>query len=977
MSKFKKVLFLLIAVIMVLSTFAACGDDKGDESSAPAADVSGEKTSEEVSDAKESTEDSSDTDNTSAPAGEEGNYTISLKSAGGLALSGIDVLVYEDDSLTDLVQFGQTNDEGVVSLKIAKDTSKMAISLTGLPEGYIVEESYGFKGASTEIVVSSAPVSGKSLSDTVMELGDVIYDFSVTDCNGETITLSEVLKEKELVVLNFWYTTCSWCLEEFPVMNDVYSQYSENVEILAINPLDGANAVKAFAQQYGYGFKMADCPAAWSNTFSVTGYPTSVFIDRYGVVCLIEAGAITTNRPFVAAFEHFTAEEYEQKLCTSIGDLVIEVKPTVEFEGSEAVAGAINDGDIEVTYRPETEGDSAEYSWPFVTAEKNGEACVYATNKGFEDSFSILYADITLKAGQAIGFDYIASSEKYSDILYVIVNDNDIYQISGNEDTEEWKSCYPWVAEEDGVYELALCYLKDSDTNEGDDTVYIKDMRVVDAADIDVLTYIPRNAATLSEDGLNFEYVEIFLNETDNYYHVGSVDGPLLLANLMGENQLNEEKAIWDILYDGDVMVDGKSYYDSMVDYFSYASNSALQGVCTVNEALAEHLKVVADAVGFEGNDKEWLKACTYYQVYGGDNAQLTDPIQGIAKFAAPEAVLGKDKAENVFYYDRAIMPRGMFKKFVPATSGVYRITSHNESMEGVDGWIFNAESKDPIYTYEGGERTFVEDGEVSMVVYMEAGKEYFINIAFWDIYEVGYIYFDVEYLGASYNLFEAASPGFFTYDTDAAGNEMYYTISGGITPILKDDGYYYHDLGTDENGNQLYGSKLYADFTGVTAIFDKPISNGYAYDKNGNIIKDEDGNPVEVEGMISLGGFDFSKTEDDLYVLGYYKLNDNDVDKTKEYLKKMWGESYDDYAESYKVDDVLAGIFHGEGEDLSETIKAYEDKIIKDGSVMDGCIPVDEELAKLLQLLMDKYTFEGVENSWLKVCYYYNYLGA
>jgi hypothetical protein len=31
---------------------------------------------------------------------------------------------------------------------------------------------------------------------------------------------------------------------------------------------------------------------------------------------------------------------------------------------------------------------------------------------------------------------------------------------------------------------------------------------------------------------------------------------------------------------------------------------------------------------------------------------------------------------------------------------------------------------------------------------------------------------------------------------------------------------------------------------------------------------------------------------------------------------------------------------------------------------------------AELLQKLMDKYTFKGVEHSWTKVCYYYDYMG-
>ena len=34
------------------------------------------------------------------------------------------------------------------------------------------------------------------------------------------------------------------------------------------------------------------------------------------------------------------------------------------------------------------------------------------------------------------------------------------------------------------------------------------------------------------------------------------------------------------------------------------------------------------------------------------------------------------------------------------------------------------------------------------------------------------------------------------------------------------------------------------------------------------------------------------------------------------------------------------------------------------------------KELAEILQKLMDKYTFEDVDNSWLKICYYYDHLG-
>jgi hypothetical protein len=54
----------------------------------------------------------------------------------------------------------------------------------------------------------------------------------------------------------------------------------------------------------------------------VTGYPTSVFIDRDGVVCLIHAGAITNSDDFYKIFETFTADDYQRKIYRSIDELV-------------------------------------------------------------------------------------------------------------------------------------------------------------------------------------------------------------------------------------------------------------------------------------------------------------------------------------------------------------------------------------------------------------------------------------------------------------------------------------------------------------------------------------------------------------------------------------------------------------------------------------------------------------------------------
>jgi len=226
----------------------------------------------------------------------------------------------------------------------------------------------------------------------------------------------------------------------------------------------------------------------------------------------------------------------------------------------------------------------------------------------------------------------------------------------------------------------------------------------------------------------------------------------------------------------------------------------------------------------------------------------------------------------------------------------------------------------------------------------MEAGTPYYINMAYWDVYQTGTIYYDVEYLGESIDLFRAAAPGYFTYDTNATGDAMYDIITGGITPVLGADGYY-HD--------KDHGSIIYADFTSVTAIFSQSI--------------------VE---MIEMGGFDFSKSETDGEILAYLRQNDNDVEKTNEYLKKLWGDEYDLNAENYQLEDIFAGRYHGTGEDYTEAIKAYLPMIDKSLTEKDGCVPVDEKLAEILQKFMSKDTFEDVEDSWLKICFYYDQIG-
>ncbi len=939
----KKFLAILLVLVMVLSMAACKGSEEPQETAGNAAE------------------------------GANVSHSVTVKSAGGMALAGIEVFVYAANDLTDMKGFAKTDENGKASIDLPQG-GDYAIVLESVANGYDVAESYSFTGTTADITLTSALVEEQDMTGVKLGLGDVMYDFTVTTSDGSPLTLSNMLEEKEMVLINFWYAACGPCANEFPYMEEAYQQYQDKVGIIALNPLDGTNeSVAAYKSSMGLSFPMAACQPIWSDVFNIQGYPTSIVVDRYGVICLIEVGALPSLTPFVSMFEHFTGE-YEQKLCTNgVADVVTVMKPTTTMPATEEIAATINSGELPLTYLNAGETD-LEYNWPFVIGEMLGEKCIMSSNQEIEGSYSIVRMEVELKAGQALGFDYIISSEANNDVLHVIVDNEPVNTISGYDEEPQWKSLYPCVATADGTYEVSLCYIKDDSDNAGTDAVYLKNVRIVNETEIDTPTYLSRQAAT-TEDGFAYSYVDVVLGE-DGYYHVGDANGPLLLANLMSPSQFNEETYVWGLVYEGGLTVDGVDYSKKLEQYAQYASNSNLVNYCTVTAELAEILKQVDTLYGFDAEDtNEWLRTCIYYQAYGSNGQQMEDPIKGLAPFSAYKATLGKNVESNHFFYNRIIMPRGLLAEFIPSRSGVYRITSYCEDVATPTAFIFD-ENRELLLTQEApDERTFDYDANEfgnTMVYYMEAGKPYYIDIAFWDPYTVGRIDYDIEYLGATKEVFRICSPGFFTYDSDATGNAMYHTIAGGINVVLGDDGYYYEDLGGGKKG-----SKIYCDFTGTTSIFSTPVLSVQAYDEDGNKAYNEDGTPKMIQGMIDKGGFDFSKTEDDQYILSFMKLNDNDPDKTRAYLKEQWGADYDGYAEIYKVEDVLQGKYHGTGPDLTADIQAYADKIITSGAAeLHGCVAVDERLGEILQMLMDKFTFENVDHSWTKMCYYYDYFG-
>lgn len=79
------------------------------------------------------------------------------------------------------------------------------------------------------LAVSASAEDGPSL------LGKPFQDFTVTDIDGNTFTLSDALKDHEVVLINFWATWCGPCRMIAPIVEEIANEYAGKVVVAKVD----------------------------------------------------------------------------------------------------------------------------------------------------------------------------------------------------------------------------------------------------------------------------------------------------------------------------------------------------------------------------------------------------------------------------------------------------------------------------------------------------------------------------------------------------------------------------------------------------------------------------------------------------------------------------------------------------------------------------------------------------------------------
>ncbi|HMT10785.1 MAG TPA: TlpA disulfide reductase family protein [Ignavibacteria bacterium] len=121
------------------------------------------------------------------------------------------------------------------------------------------------------------------------------YDFDLTDLDGNSVKLSELVK-KGPVFVQFWATWCVPCKEEMKVLNELYNKYKDSGFVFVAVSIDDQKSlskVKPYIESKSYKFTVLYDTD--KNVFSNMGGqdpPYSVFLDRNSNVFKTYSGYI-------------------------------------------------------------------------------------------------------------------------------------------------------------------------------------------------------------------------------------------------------------------------------------------------------------------------------------------------------------------------------------------------------------------------------------------------------------------------------------------------------------------------------------------------------------------------------------------------------------------------------------------------------------------------------------------------------------
>lgn len=357
-----------------------------------------------------------------------------------------------------------------VSLLLILVLTVSVFAACGKREDALVTEAATVTEAAPEEIPETTEAQAPAEPAGFYQVGDKVEDFTITTYDGREVSLYQVLEQKDMVLLNLWATWCGPCGSEFPAMQEAYEKYQDKVEIIAVSvhEPDTDEVLAEYAREKGMTFPVAGDNAGISARIDHTYIPTSLVIDRFGVICLMESSAMPDPAVFENLFEIYTAEDYTKSVFMPS---MLSEKPGAEPSAPEKLGEALNaEGSILVFANSENL-----FNWPMTVEQKDGRSVVSASNVNSYFSVSSVETQVDVKAGDVLVVEFKLQSNANDNAMHLEVDGRRVKKTTLARD---WNT-YAYRFEEDGTHKVDVSFHVEMNADPETVGLWIDSIRVV------------------------------------------------------------------------------------------------------------------------------------------------------------------------------------------------------------------------------------------------------------------------------------------------------------------------------------------------------------------------------------------------------------------------------------------------------------------------------------------------------------------
>jgi len=141
----------------------------------------------------------------------------------------------------------------------------------------------------------SLPESSDGTASEGNRIGNKAPDFQLDNLEGQSVSLRDFRGSP--VLINFWATWCGYCIYEMPFLEEIKEEWADRgLEILAVDSGESRSRVEAFLETNDISLLvLLDTDKSVTRKYLISGFPTTFFIDKDGIIREIIIGAFPSK----------------------------------------------------------------------------------------------------------------------------------------------------------------------------------------------------------------------------------------------------------------------------------------------------------------------------------------------------------------------------------------------------------------------------------------------------------------------------------------------------------------------------------------------------------------------------------------------------------------------------------------------------------------------------------------------------------